>query len=129
MPDMLKGKTAVVTGGSRGIGRGIAEAFLGAGANVMISGTNPEKGRRTLAEIDGGETLDFHVADARSQTDTEALIAAAAGRFGGVDILVNNAGGARGVPPHGDPSDEAAAQTGAGVVNPAILAARPRPPT
>src|SRR5690348_3720326 len=96
MQDLLKGKCAVVTGGSRGIGRGVAESLLGAGANVVISGTTAEKGRRTLEEINAGDALVFHRADARSQSDTEGLIAAAAATFGSVDILVNNAGGSGG---------------------------------
>jgi 3-hydroxybutyrate dehydrogenase len=124
MQDMLKGKCAVVTGGSRGIGRGVAEALLGAGANVVISGTNAEKGRRTLEEIDAGDALVFHQADARSQSDTEGLIAAAASTFGRVDILVNNAGGSGGFALVGDMSDEAWREAADWILNSAFWATR-----
>jgi 3-hydroxybutyrate dehydrogenase len=124
MPDMLKGKCAVVTGGSRGIGRGVAEAFLGAGANVVISGTNPDKGRRALEEMDAGDALVFHQADARSRSDTEGLIEAAAARFGSVDILVNNAGGSGGFALVGELSDDAWQQAADWILNSAFWATR-----
>ena len=51
---MLEGQVAVITGGTRGIGRGIAEAFLSNGASVVVNGRNPEKGARAIAEMDAG---------------------------------------------------------------------------
>ena len=55
----LNGKSAVVTGRTRGIGRGVAEALLEAGATVVISGTNADKGKRALEEIDAGDRARF----------------------------------------------------------------------
>jgi 3-hydroxybutyrate dehydrogenase/3-oxoacyl-[acyl-carrier protein] reductase len=124
MSAVLKGKTAVVTGGSRGIGRAIAEAFLGAGATVVISGRDEEKGRRALSEIDAGDALAFHRADARSRAETEALTAAAAARFGRVDVLVNNAGGASGFGPLVKLTDEAWREAGDWILNSAFWATR-----
>ena len=51
----LKGKVAAITGGTRGIGRGIAEILLSAGASVTINGRNPEKGQQALKEMDAGD--------------------------------------------------------------------------
>jgi 3-hydroxybutyrate dehydrogenase/3-oxoacyl-[acyl-carrier protein] reductase len=124
MGEELKGKTAVVTGGSRGIGRGIAEAFLGAGANVMISGTSEEKGKRALEEMQGGDACTFQRADARQKADTERLIDASIDRYGAVDILVNNAGGSSGFALIGDLSDEAWNQAADWILNSAFWATR-----
>ena len=124
MREMLKGKCAVVTGGSRGIGRGVAEALLGAGANVVISGTNPSKGRQTLEEIDAGDALVFKQADARSQADNEGLVAEAARIFGGVDILVNNAGGSSGFALVSELTDHAWQEAADWILNSAFWATR-----
>jgi 3-oxoacyl-[acyl-carrier protein] reductase len=89
----LKGKVAVVTGGSRGIGRAIADALLNQGASVVISGTNRghlEAATKHLASHPG--RMSAVQADVRSYTDVEALITTAVKEFGGLDILVNNAG-------------------------------------
>ena len=55
----LAGKVAIVTGGSRGIGRGIAEAFLREGASVVMNGRSAEKGAATLAELNVGDRAHF----------------------------------------------------------------------
>ncbi len=120
----LEGKTAVVTGGSRGIGRGIAEAFVGAGANVVISGTNAEKGAKALEEMNGGPAVTFQRADARSKADTEALIDAAVATYGSVDILVNNAGGSSRFALVADLSDEAWTEASDWILNSAFWATR-----
>ena len=89
----LDSKTAVVTGGSRGIGLGIAAALLEAGANVVICGTNQshlDAARRTLRT--GEKRLETVRADVRKRADVDRLIATAVSRFGGLDILINNAG-------------------------------------
>jgi len=85
----LDGKTAIVTGGSRGIGKGIATAFAAAGARVMITARKTETLRQTAAEIGAGvEWLAGHAAEPES---VGACVRATLERFGRLDILVNNA--------------------------------------
>jgi NAD(P)-dependent dehydrogenase (short-subunit alcohol dehydrogenase family) len=103
----LSGRVAVVTGGSRGIGRAIAEAFLAEGAQVVITGTNADKGALAMHEIDRPDDSMFVQADARVREDCERSIAQAIDRFGKLDILVNNAGGASNHAPVADLTDEA----------------------
>jgi NAD(P)-dependent dehydrogenase (short-subunit alcohol dehydrogenase family) len=86
----LSGRAAVVTGGGRGVGRGIARRLLEAGAEVMICGRNAPE---TLPE-GGGRRAHFHAADVREVESIDALVAAATARFGRLDVWVNNAGGA-----------------------------------
>jgi NAD(P)-dependent dehydrogenase (short-subunit alcohol dehydrogenase family) len=92
----LDGRTAVVTGGTRGIGRGIAEIFLEHGANVVVNGRSPEKGEQAVKEMGGGDNVQFVQGDVMKKEDVEALVDATNERFGSVDILVNNAGGITG---------------------------------
>jgi 3-oxoacyl-[acyl-carrier protein] reductase len=90
----IKGKAALVTGGSRGIGRETARQFLEEGVRVMICGRNAETLERTrdeLAKATGGE-VHATVADMTKQDDIVRLVAATTERFGTIDILVNNAG-------------------------------------
>ncbi|TNE40180.1 MAG: SDR family oxidoreductase [Sphingomonadales bacterium] len=90
----LSGKTAIVTGSSRGIGRAIAEAFAGAGANVIISSRKQDACDRTAAEINEKCGAERAVAIAASLSDKaalEALVAQTRERFGQIDILVCNA--------------------------------------
>jgi NAD(P)-dependent dehydrogenase (short-subunit alcohol dehydrogenase family) len=103
----LDGRVAVITGGTRGIGRAIAEAFLADGAQVVISGRNVAKGEQAVAEINAGDNVLFVPGDAAVREDCEALIAAAAAQFGSVDILVNNAGGSKNNAPVAQLTDEA----------------------
>jgi meso-butanediol dehydrogenase / (S,S)-butanediol dehydrogenase / diacetyl reductase len=84
----LVAKVAVVTGGARGIGAATAIALAEAGARVIIGDLEAEAGRAT-ADAVGGE---FVLADISRAADAEALMSAAADRFGGLDVLVNNAG-------------------------------------
>lgn len=90
---MLDGKTALITGGTRGIGRGIGEALLAEGANVVLNGRSPEKGAATLAELDAGARAHFVEGDVTDQSVCEAIVDATIARYGAIDILVNNAGG------------------------------------
>jgi NAD(P)-dependent dehydrogenase (short-subunit alcohol dehydrogenase family) len=90
---LLDKKVAVITGGTRGIGRGIAEAFASAGAAVVLSGKSADKGQQALDEMGVGDRAMFVQCDVRRQQDINNLIDQAAKRYGSVDIMVNNAGG------------------------------------
>ncbi len=103
----LDGRVALVTGGTRGIGRAIAEAFLAEGAKVVMTGTTPAKGEQALAEIGRPNDTHFVQADAKVREDCERAVAEAVAHFGKVDILVNNAGGANNHAPIADLTDEA----------------------
>jgi NAD(P)-dependent dehydrogenase (short-subunit alcohol dehydrogenase family) len=103
----LEGKVAAVTGGSAGIGRGIAEAYLAEGAAVAIMARNATKAQKTLDEVGAGERLIFVQGDAMQQDDVENFVDKTAAHFGQLDILVNNAGGAGDLQPTVDLSDEA----------------------
>jgi 3-oxoacyl-[acyl-carrier protein] reductase len=90
----IKGRSAIVTGGSRGIGRETARQFLEEGVRVTICGRNPDTLNQTrdeLAKATGGE-IQAVVADMTKEADIERLVASAKQRYGTVDILVNNAG-------------------------------------
>ena len=85
----MTGRTVLVTGGTKGVGRGIAETFLGHGADVMVCGRNePDQ----LPSTDG-RTASFFAADVRDVEQIASLIAATRETFGSLDVLVNNAGG------------------------------------
>lgn len=89
----LKGKTVVVTGAAKGIGRGIALAMARAGASVAVSDLSLEECKAVVKEIEAlGKRALAVRADVSKKSDVEALVAAAAQKFGGVDVVVNNAG-------------------------------------
>ena len=90
----LRGRVAVVTGGSKGIGLAIARALVGEGVNVAITGRNEThlSEARLLIEAAGPGAVETLRADMRHYAQVEGAIEGAAARFGGVDILVNNAG-------------------------------------
>jgi 3-hydroxybutyrate dehydrogenase len=90
---VVNDKVAVVTGGTRGIGRGIAEALLAEGAKVVINGRSHEKGLVALAEIDAGERAHFIPGDMERQADCEALVEGTVEHYGTIDMLISNAGG------------------------------------
>ncbi|MBT7371472.1 MAG: SDR family oxidoreductase, partial [Gammaproteobacteria bacterium] len=92
----LENRVAAVSGGTAGIGRAIAEAFLKEGARVAIMARNAEKGAKVIEEIGAGDKLIFVQGDATNQADVEGFIDQTVSTFGGIDILVNNAGGAGG---------------------------------
>jgi len=86
----FSGKVVIVTGGGRGVGRGITTRFLECGAEVLICGrSEPE----SLPEA-GGRRAAFTTADVRDVEQIEAVVALASECFGRLDVLVNNAGGA-----------------------------------
>src|SRR5579871_4349753 len=90
----LKDQTAIVTGGSRGIGRAIALALAAEGARVVVNySRNADAAAEVVAAIEanGGEALATQ-ADVADPAQVEAMLAATQARFGGVQILVNNAG-------------------------------------
>ena len=103
----LEGRVAAVTGGTAGIGRGIAEAFLAEGAQVALMARNRDKAERVLAELDVGDRAVFIAGDAMVQDEVEGFIDQAVKHFGRLDVLVNNAGGAGDLQPLVDLSDEA----------------------
>ncbi len=85
----MTGKAVIVTGGGRGVGRGISERFLEAGADVVIC---HRKAPDTLPQAGTREAF-FVEADVRDVEQIERVVAATTGRFGRLDVLVNNAGG------------------------------------
>ena len=91
---MLKGKTALVTGSTSGIGLGIAQALARQGANLVLNGFGDpaaiEAAQTAVAA--SGVQVAYHGADMSKPADIEAMMSFAASRFGRVDILVNNAG-------------------------------------
>ena len=94
MTDVVRGKCALVTGASKGIGYAIAEALAGAGADVVISARSEaevQEAARRLNEVSPGEVVGV-ACDVRRHEDVRRMVGVAAERFGGVDILVNNAG-------------------------------------
>jgi 3-oxoacyl-[acyl-carrier protein] reductase len=88
--DHLGGKVALVTGGSRGIGRAIAEMLIAYGARVVITGRNA--GDLSRAEKQLGAAVSGVKADVREADEVERAVRQAVDQFGGIDILVNNAG-------------------------------------
>ena len=88
---MLKGKTALVTGSTSGIGLGIAHALAAQGANIVLNGFGDASGPQA-AMAAHGVRVGYHGADMSKPAEIEAMMAYAAAEFGRVDILVNNAG-------------------------------------
>jgi NAD(P)-dependent dehydrogenase (short-subunit alcohol dehydrogenase family) len=93
--ESLSGKKAVVTGGTRGIGRAITERLLRAGAPVAICGRTRESVDRAVREMSSLGQIFGYAADIGSVEEVHSFFAAVDLEFDGLDILVNNAGGAR----------------------------------
>jgi NAD(P)-dependent dehydrogenase (short-subunit alcohol dehydrogenase family) len=91
----LKGKTAIVTGGSKGIGKAIAQALAGAGAGVALAARGQEDLEKAAKEIEaaGGRAVSIPT-DVTDPDQVQALVDRTVAEFGTVDILVNNAGAA-----------------------------------
>ena len=88
---MLKGKTALVTGSTSGIGLGIAQALAAQGAKVMLNGFGDIEAAKAAVAMHG-HPVSYHGADMTKPAEIEAMVRACEAEFGGVDILVNNAG-------------------------------------
>jgi NAD(P)-dependent dehydrogenase (short-subunit alcohol dehydrogenase family) len=96
----LTGRVAIVTGGSRGIGRAVAERLCREGANVALCARSPESladAERALRAIGGGKVLTVP-ADLTDPTAAERVVERTSAAWSRIDILVNNAGAARGLP-------------------------------
>ena len=90
---MLKGKTAIITGSGRGIGRAIALAMAEQGANIVVNDVNMESAGEVVAEIEAmGRQAIAVKADVTSEEQIKQMIETCINRFGKLDILVNNAG-------------------------------------
>lgn len=93
MSERLSGETAVITGSSQGIGRGLAERFAAEGANVVVNSRSQDRADEAAAaiEADGGTAIGVE-ADVTDEDAMEALVETTVERFGSVDVMVNNAG-------------------------------------
>lgn len=90
----IKGRTAIVTGGHTGIGRGIVEALAQAGANIVIVGRRTDVGQKVAVQVAAEHDVQtrFVTADITQQQDIDRVVSETLGHFGKIDILVNNAG-------------------------------------
>ena len=102
----LDGRVACITGGTRSIGRGMAEAFLAEGAKVVVNGRDEEKGQRALDEMGAGDNATFFAGDATKQEAVEGLIDFTIEKFGQLDICCLNSGGVQNTAPVASMSDE-----------------------
>lgn len=93
--NLLQGQTAIVTGGTAGIGEAIAKRFAQQGAYVAIFGTNPQRGAKVAADLNatpGSQGAEFYAVDVSNTTQVDEAIKKILAQRGHVDILVNNAG-------------------------------------
>jgi len=91
----LAGRTALVTGATANIGRGIAIAFAAEGSNVVVVGRDEEAGARVCNELIAGGAKDalWQAADVTEREQVDRMVATTLDRFGAIDVLVNNVGG------------------------------------
>jgi 3-oxoacyl-[acyl-carrier protein] reductase len=95
MKDLITGQTAIVTGGTAGIGKAIALKFAENGARVIVFGTHAERGKRVVeqvGQISGAHAAEFYAVDVAKTQDVDQAIKKILETHGHVDILVNNAG-------------------------------------
>jgi 3-oxoacyl-[acyl-carrier protein] reductase len=89
----IAGRGVIVTGATRGIGKGIAAVFADAGARVLITGRDEQAAKATVAELSaGGADVCYVLADVSRREDSERMAQTAAERLGGIDVLCANAG-------------------------------------
>jgi NAD(P)-dependent dehydrogenase (short-subunit alcohol dehydrogenase family) len=86
----LDGKVAIVTGGARGLGRGMVECFAEAGAQVVIADVDTEAGEALAAQV--GDAVLFHRTDVAEPEQVQSAVDRAIAQFGGLHVMVNNAG-------------------------------------
>ena len=102
----LDGKVAAITGGTRSIGRGIADAFLAQGATVVVNGKSAEKGEECLAEMNAGDRAAFYGWSVMEQSVVNGLVDFTVERYGKLDIMVLNSGGVMNTAPVAQMTDE-----------------------
>ena len=102
----LEGKVACITGGTRSIGRAMADAFVAEGAKVVVNGREPEKGQRCLEEMGAGDDAAFFAGDASEQSTVEGLIDFTIETYGQLDICCLNSGGVKMTAPVAQMTDE-----------------------
>jgi len=102
----LDGKVACITGGTRSIGRAMAEAFIAEGAKVVVNGRDEAKGHRCLVELDVGDSAAFFAGDASKQATVEGLIDFTIEKYGKLDICCLNSGGVLMTAPVAQMTDE-----------------------
>jgi 3-hydroxybutyrate dehydrogenase len=102
----LDGKVACITGGTRSIGRAIADAFVAQGGSVVVNGRSEEKGQACLDEMDVGDRAAFFAGDVTEQAAVEGLIDFTIEHYGQLDIAVLNSGGVQMTAPVAEMTDE-----------------------
>lgn len=102
----LDGKVACITGGTRSIGRAMADAFLAEGAQVVVNGRDAAKGQECLDEMGAGDNAAFFAGDSSKQETVEGLVDFAIDRYGQLDICCLNSGGVLQTAPVFQMSDE-----------------------
>ena len=89
----LKGKTAIVTGASNGMGSSVSKLFAIEGANVVLADVDFEAGQQLVEEIsEGGGNAHFEICDVSNEENWQSMTSNVLAKYGSVDILVNNAG-------------------------------------
>ena len=102
----LDGKVACITGGTRSIGRAIADAFIREGASVVVNGRDEAKGQTAVREMNAGERAAFYAGDASKQATVEGLIDFTISKYGKLDICCLNSGGVLNTAPISMMTDE-----------------------
>jgi 3-hydroxybutyrate dehydrogenase len=102
----LQGKVAAITGGTRSIGRAIADAYIAEGATVVVNGRDEAKGAVCLTEMNAGKRAAFYAGDASKQATVEGMIDFTIKKYGQLDIMVLNSGGVKNTAPVAQMSDE-----------------------